>query len=122
MFFSRCSSAGLHGVLVLLFLATGPATVVSAGAPLCASAPSGSPPAAEDVEASAIVLVPGAFRFLEVGGELEGGSGLEVSSMPAETDVSEKCVADDGWRRSSGAVVAGGGLGFRLDVGGELQT
>lgn len=108
-------------MLVLLFLATGPATAaVSAGAPLCASALSGSPPATEDIEASATVLAPGAFRFLEVGGELEGASDLEVSSMPAETDVSEKFVDDGGWRRSSGAVVAGGGLGFRLDVGGEL--
>ena len=107
-------------MLVLLFFATGPATGVSAGAPLCASAPSGSPPAAEDVEASATVLAPGAFRFLEVGGELEGRSVLEVSSMLEGTDVSEKAVADGGWRRSSGDVVAGGGLGFRLDVGGEL--
>lgn len=107
-------------MLVLLFLATGPATVLSAGAPLCASAPSGSPPAAEDVEASASVLAPAAFRFLEVGSELEGGSGLEVSSMPAGIGISEKCVADCGWSRSSVAAVAGGGLGFRLDVGAEL--
>lgn len=107
-------------MLVLLFFATGPATVVSAGAPLCASAPSGSPPAAEDAEASVTVPGPGAFRFREAWDELEGSSGLEVSSMPAETGVSEKGVADGGWRRSSGAVVADGALGFRLDVGGEL--
>lgn len=107
-------------MLVLLFFATGPATVASAGAPLCASVPSGSPPAAEDVEASATVLAPGAFRFLEVGVELEGSSVLEVSSMPEGTDASEKAVAEAAWRRSSGEVVAGGGLGFRLDVGGAL--
>lgn len=107
-------------MLVRLFFATGPATAGSAGTPVCASAPSASPPAAEDVEASATVLAPGAFRFLEVAAELEGSSGLEDSSMPGATGVSEKGVADGGWRRSSGAVVACGGLGFRLDVGGEL--
>ena len=72
--------------------------VDSACAPLCASARSGPPTAAEDVDASATVPAPGAFRFLEVEEALEGRSVLEVSSIAGVMGVSGKAVADGGWR------------------------
>ena len=75
MVFSRCSSAGLHGVFVLLFFGAG----AGAGAPVlpkgsrCSNPPPG--PASSVIgldNEPVIVAVPGAFRFRD-GGELACG-------------------------------------------------
>ena len=74
--FNRCSSAGLHGVFVLLFLGAG--TGADSSPPMssaCSSNPPGSP---RPVDIDDIVdipvggTVPGAFRFLD-DGEPAGG-------------------------------------------------
>ena len=74
MLFSLRSSAGVHGVLVRPFLATGDKGV-SEGSSFSSVEPPGSPYApSDDVAVAATVLEPGAFRFLDPIGLLEGVS------------------------------------------------
>ena len=70
MVFSRCSSAGLHGVLVLLFFGADTGVPVLANVSLCSpTLPSSTIGFDND---PAIAVVPGAFRFRD-GGELACG-------------------------------------------------
>ena len=74
MFFNLLSSAGVHGVFVLPFFATG-APLSSGGSSTSSTVPPGSPYAPVGVAViSPTVLEPGAFRFLDAGGLSVGTS------------------------------------------------
>lgn len=74
MTFSRCSSAGVHGVLVLLFLGGGIDEDASLASSTCCPTSPGSPRLVEGIVdgidgMAAIGADPGFLRF-RVGGEL----------------------------------------------------
>lgn len=75
MVFSLCSSAGLHGVFVRLFLADCVEDIGSAYAPLPSPSPPGSENAAdEEIEGGAKGLRSETFRLRELGGRFGGRS------------------------------------------------
>ena len=80
MVLSRCSSAGLHGVFVLLFLGAGAGALVPMKVSPCSPTPAGPPRLAiGDDNDPVIVAAPGAFRFRE-GWELACGCGASMKS------------------------------------------
>ena len=114
MDFNLCSSAGLQGVFVLLFLTVVGELDSATISPSCA-VPPGSPYPDEDVVAVCTVgIVPGAFRFLDAGVLLTGGGTVnDASSLTGVEVVVMPCCCDVELGESV--------LGLRLEGGEELH-
>ena len=77
----RCSSAGVHGVLVLLFLGAGIGEAVSGRGSIDSPKPDGSPSPVECICCiPAMVDMPGALRFRDGGEVISGWGGNKSSS------------------------------------------